>query len=187
MIFHCSACGAVLPSGPPATCPACGAEHWRNAKPCAGALVTDGDGRLLLLRRATEPWLGWWDIPGGFCDAEEHPIATAAREAQEETGIAAEVTGFLGMWLDRYPGPDDPDHVITLNAYYHATAGAEVGPPDEAETTELGWFAPDALPPEIAFPNHAGAVLAAWRAAVREGRTVTPLPDRPTGGATASG
>jgi len=84
------------------------------------------DGRLLLLRRNTEPWLGWWDIPGGFCDAEEHPMVCAAREAREETGIAADVTGYLGMWLDRYPGPDDPDHIVTLNVYYHAVAGAEV-------------------------------------------------------------
>ena len=85
-----------------------------------------------------------------------------------------------GSWLDRYPGPGDPDHVVTLNAYYHATAdpGAEVGEPDPAETSEIGWFAPDDLPP-VAFPDHAEAVLAAWREAVRDGRTVTPLPDRP--------
>jgi 8-oxo-dGTP diphosphatase len=188
MTPHCSACGAVLPSRPPVRCAACGAEHWRNAKPCAGVLITDGAGRLLLLRRAIEPWQGRWDIPGGFCDPDEHPMAAAAREAREETGIEVEVTGFLGLWLDRYPDPSDADHPeTTLNAYYHATAGAEVGRPDEAETTELGWFAPDALPPEIAFPNHAEAVLAAWRTAVREGRTVTPLPDRPTGAGPASG
>ena len=174
---YCPACGAALPARPPVTCPACGVEHWRNAKPCAGALVTDGDGRLLLLRRNTEPWLGWWDIPGGFCDADEHPMACAAREAEEETGIAVTVTGFLGIWLDRYPDPAEPDHVVTLNIYYHALAGRNVGEPDPAETSEIGWFGPDDLP-DLAF-DHARAVLAAWREAVRDGRTVTPLPDRP--------
>ncbi len=74
-------------------------------------------------------------------------------------------------------GPDDPDHVVTLNAYYHATVGAAVGDPDPHETAEIGWFAPDELP-DIAF-DHARQVLAAWRDAVREKRTVTPLPDRP--------
>ena len=88
-----------------------------------------------------------------------------------------EVTGYLGMWIDRYPSPDDPDHVVTLNAYYHATAGAEVGAPDPHETAEIAWFAPEELP-DVAFA-HAPAVLAAWREAVRVGRTVTPLPDRP--------
>jgi 8-oxo-dGTP diphosphatase len=174
---YCSVCGKKLPGRPPVTCGACGAQHWRNAKPCAGALITR-DGRLLLLRRNMEPWFGMWDIPGGFCDAEEHPMVTAAREAREETGFAVEVTGFLGLWLDRYPDPSDPAADIVLNAYYHATAGAEVGTPDPAETSEIRWFAPDELPP-VAFPDHAEAVLSAWREAVREGRTVTPLPDRP--------
>jgi len=176
---YCWACGAKLGGRPPTTCPVCGTQHWVNAKPCAGVLVM-GDGRLLLLRRANEPWLGRWDIPGGFCEPGEHPLETAVREAREECGLAVEVTGFLGMWLDHYPNPADGDRPVkTLNAYYHALAGAEVGQPDPAETTELGWFEPDALPAEIAFPHHAEAVLAAWREAVKDGRTVTPLPDRP--------
>ena len=175
----CSACGEKLPDRPPVTCPGCGVSHYANAKPCAGVLIMR-DGRLLLLQRAIDPWLGMWDIPGGFCEIDEHPVTTAIREAREETGIDVEVTGFLGLWLDRYPNPADTDHpVATLNAYYHAVAGAEVGRPDAGETTELGWFEPEGLPQEIAFPDHAPAVLAAWRQAVRDGRTVTPLPDRP--------
>jgi len=177
---YCSACGAKLQGRPPIACPACGIQHWVNAKPCAGVLAMR-DGRLLLLRRANEPWLGRWDIPGGFCEAHEHPVSTAVREAREECGLEVEVTGFLGLWLDRYPDPADADHpTTTLNAYYHGTVGAEVGRPDSAETSEFGWFAPDAVPAEeIAFPHHARSVLAAWREAVKEGRTVTPLPDRP--------
>ena len=78
MTLHCATCGAFLPREPPVACPACGAQHWRNAKPCAGALVMR-DGRLLLVRRSMDPWLGWWDIPGGFCEEDEHPILAAAR------------------------------------------------------------------------------------------------------------
>ena len=179
----CPACAGPLPHRPPVACPRCGAQHYANAKPCAGVLITDDGGRLLLLRRAIDPWRGRWDIPGGFCEVDEHPITTAAREAREETGFAVEVTGFLGLWLDRYPDPSGTEHPdTTLNAYYCATVRAAVGRPDEAETSELGWFAPDALPAEIAFPHHAEAVLAAWRAAVKEGRTVTALPDRPVSG-----
>ena len=174
---YCSACGKKLPGRPPVTCAACGVEHWANAKPCSGALAMR-DGRLLLARRAKQPWAGHWDIPGGFCGGQEHPIDCAAREAREESGFEIEITGFLGLWLDRYPDPADPQHPKwTLNAYYHARAGAEVGPPDH-ETIEVGWFEPDALPDDIAFPDHALPVLAAWRDALKEGRTVTPLPDR---------
>jgi ADP-ribose pyrophosphatase YjhB (NUDIX family) len=139
------------------------------------------DGRLLLVRRAIDPFRGWWDIPGGFCDEPEHPADAARREVREETGLDAEITGFIGMWLDAYPNPGDPEHpVTTLNSYFHAVAtGSGSGAVDPSEATELGWFAPDALPAEIAFINHVGAVLDAWRTDVAGGRTVTPMPDRP--------
>ncbi|MDQ3944745.1 MAG: NUDIX domain-containing protein [Actinomycetota bacterium] len=142
------------------------------------------DGKLLLMRRASEPWLDHWDIPGGFCELDEHPAQTAAREAREETGLEVEITGFLGMWLDRYPDPGRTEEpAVTLNAYYHAVpvAGPPGAEPDSEEVTELGWFEADALPGPIAFPNHALDVLEAWKDAVKEGRTGTPLPDLPPG------
>jgi 8-oxo-dGTP diphosphatase len=118
---YCWACGERLPDRPPVTCAGCGTDHYANAKPCAGVLVTDEEGRLLLLRRTKDPWQDRWDIPGGFCDVDEHPMQAAVREAKEESGLEVEVTGFLGLWLDRYPDPDQP--AVTLNAYYHARAG----------------------------------------------------------------
>lgn len=179
--MYCPACGGPLPHHPPVACPHCAARHWRNAKPCGGALVTHG-GRLLLVRRNHAPWLDHWDIPGGFCGAEEHPIAAAEREVLEETGLRVEVTGYLGIWLDAYadaPAAGPPD--ITLNVYYHARLHDDPSRArlDAAEVSELGWFPPDALPEAIAFPNHARTVLHAWRDAYRAGLTQTPLPDRP--------
>src|SRR5258705_12813453 len=88
------------------------------------------------------------------------------------------------MWLDHCPAPSDTDADVTLNVSYHASAGAgaEVGVADPAETSELGWFAPDELPP-VAFPTHAEAGVAAWREAVRDRRAGTPPPPRPLQGA----
>jgi ADP-ribose pyrophosphatase YjhB (NUDIX family) len=139
------------------------------------------DGRVLLVRRSRAPWPGCWDVPGGFCGPDEHPIATAERELLEETGLVVRVTGLLGMWLDAYD--DDPRREapkLTLNIYYHARpVGAVSLAPDAAEVAEAGWFAAEALPPNLAFPRHIVPVLAAWRRAVRAGATETPLPDRP--------
>lgn len=156
---YCSACGTRLAAAPPIVCDACGVEHWRNAKPCAGALVADSEGRLLLVRRAIDPWRGRWDIPGGFCEVDEHPEVTAVREVREETGFEVGITGFLGMWIDAYPPAE-----VTLNIYFHATVIGGGPNPDDAEVTELGWFEPVDLPSAetIAFPKHAGLVLAAW-------------------------
>jgi 8-oxo-dGTP diphosphatase len=168
---YCSACGVVLASHPPVRCVACGTEHWRNPKPCAGALVVR-DGRVLLLQRAIEPWSGTWDIPGGFCDAEEHPEQTALRELREETGLEVRITGLLGMWIDRYgePRPGEPPEV-TLNVYYEAEPiDRRELTLDPGEALGHGWFAPDELPNELSFPAHTRQVLAAWRRTQPPGR-----------------
>ena len=47
------------------------------------------EGKVLLLRRAMEPYEGYWDVPGGFCDAAEHPMRAAERELAEELGLSA--------------------------------------------------------------------------------------------------
>jgi ADP-ribose pyrophosphatase YjhB (NUDIX family) len=55
---------------------------------CAGALVYDGDGRLLLVRRGHAPALGTWCEPSGRCRPGESPADAAVRECAEETGLA---------------------------------------------------------------------------------------------------
>lgn len=161
--MFCWACAAELPELPPVVCSSCGTEHWRNAKPCAGALVAH-ERRVLLVRRAVEPWARHWDIPGGFCEPDEHPVDAARREVREETGLEIEVGGLLGMWMDRYGVAEaGAPPTATLNIYFHAapTRGVEVTI-DPAEVDEVGWFSADDLPPEVAFPHHSRAVLAAW-------------------------
>jgi ADP-ribose pyrophosphatase YjhB (NUDIX family) len=161
---YCSHCGTRLRSAAPCTCAQCGTEFWANPKPCAGALVTR-DGHLLLVRRAFEPWAGCWDIPGGFCEAGEHPEQTAVRELREETGLDVVLDRLLGMWMDAYDEHDPPE--TTLNIYFMARpARPGVEPQRSDEVTDAAWFGPDDLPSDLAFPRHAVAVLERWRAAI---------------------
>jgi 8-oxo-dGTP diphosphatase len=166
----CPACGSELPGPPPVTCTACGARHWLNAKPGAGAMVVR-DGRLLLVRRAHDPWRGLWCAPGGFCEPDEHPADAAVRETLEETGLATRVTGYLGVWISRY----DDDWISV--AYYHAVPEGDAGEPG-AEVDDVRWFDPSQLPSEVAPPGTFERVLAAWGRAFADGRTETPLDDR---------
>jgi ADP-ribose pyrophosphatase YjhB (NUDIX family) len=173
-VRFCSACGAELPSQPPVTCTACGVSHWRNPKPCANAVVVDGD-RILLTRRASAPWKDLWGTPGGFCERGEHPIETVEREALEETGLRVRVTSYIGVWVDDYadePG-DDANEIINV-AYYRAERiGGDERDLDPAEVSELGWFGWDELPPDLAPPHTLAAVLAAARTG-----PATPILDR---------
>lgn len=147
-------------------CPACDRLLYDNAKPCAGALVTDEAGRLLLVRRTIEPFAGYWDIPGGFLEADEHPEAGAVRELREETGLDVELTGLLGIYMDWYaPSADATRCHHSLNFYYSARVSGGALALD-AEADAARWFAPDELPPfvEIAYDNGRRA-LSAWLSA----------------------
>ncbi|MFM1966408.1 MAG: hypothetical protein RL134_2133 [Actinomycetota bacterium] len=79
--------GTTPPAGSPVT--------WNV--PCAGGIVRDRAGRLLLVRRGQEPARGLWSLPGGRVEGDEPWDAAAAREVLEETGIEADSPGFVGI------------------------------------------------------------------------------------------
>jgi len=54
-----------------------------------GAVIIDRD-RVVVVRRAGEPALGEWSIPGGVLELGETLRQGAAREALEETGLAVQ-------------------------------------------------------------------------------------------------
>ncbi|HWL37422.1 MAG TPA: NUDIX hydrolase [Frankiaceae bacterium] len=62
---------------------------------CAGAVVRDSEGRVLLVLRANEPSRGLWSVPGGRIEAGESARDAAAREVREETGLDVEVGELL--------------------------------------------------------------------------------------------
>jgi len=141
-------------------CAACGFVVYASSKPTAAALCVDGD-RVLLVRRAFPPFQGFWDIPGGFLEEGEDPVAGLRRELREETGLEIEPEDFLGIWIDRYGG--DSTAEATLNLYWTArVVGGEPAAADDV--AELRWFDRSELPAadELAFEN-VSLVLAAWR------------------------
>jgi ADP-ribose pyrophosphatase YjhB (NUDIX family) len=158
----CPRCAAELDVGRGrADCRACGSAYYASSAPTAGALVLDGDGRILLARRGIEPYRGFWDIPGGFLDEGEHPLDAVRRELREEAGVEIEPLSFFGAWVDSY-GESDDTH-STLNLYWKARIVAGVPRPAD-DVAELAWFSPGELPPddEIAF-RRLPSVLHAWR------------------------
>lgn len=118
--------------------------------PGVSAVVFDGDGRVLLGRRADN---GRWSVIAGIPEPGEQPAETAVREVLEETAVHCEPEHVvLVETLDpvRYPNGDRCQFVdVTLRC--RATGGkARV---NDDESLEVGWFALDALPPGL--PEHA--------------------------------
>src|SRR5207302_291085 len=111
--------------GAPQKCFCCGATHYHNSKPCAGALIVAA-GRVLLAERAVDPGKGAWDVPGGFLEPGEHPEDGTRREVREETGLDVSLTSLFAILTDHYGESREP----TLNLYY--LARIESGTPTPA-------------------------------------------------------
>ena len=141
-------------------CAECGFVTYAHSMPTASALVDDGEGRVLLSRRALDPFAGKWDVPGGFLEEGEHPLDCVRRELREETGIGLVNVSLLGIWMDEYEYKRRL--VATLNFYFAAQMGDGALEPAD-DVAELRWFVPDDVPAdELAF-GHIPDVLSAWR------------------------
>jgi 8-oxo-dGTP diphosphatase len=158
---HCPVCATrIEPDDAQVECPACGFVTYAHSMPTASAVVGDGEGRVLLSKRALDPGAGKWDLPGGFVEEGEHPLECVRRELREEAGIELAEQRHLGIWIDRYEYKGRV--VATLNIYYGARI-ADGTPTPADDVAELRWFAPDEVPlAELAFA-HISDVLSAWR------------------------
>lgn len=86
----CSDCGEQvtqkIPQGdnrPRYVCNACETIHYQNPRIIAGC-IAEHDNKVLLCKRAIEPRLGLWTLPGGFMENNETTLQAAARESFEE-------------------------------------------------------------------------------------------------------
>jgi 8-oxo-dGTP diphosphatase len=109
-----------------------GAWEGGGVRVVVGAVLRDGDGRVLAARRSAPPG---WELPGGKVEPGETEPAALIRELREELGVAVEVGARVG-----------PDVPILPNLLLRAwTAVLTDGEPTALEHAELRWLAPDEL------------------------------------------
>ncbi|MDV6013879.1 NUDIX domain-containing protein [Haloechinothrix sp. LS1_15] len=63
---------------------------------CVGGVVYDDTGRILLIKRATDPGEGLWSVPGGRVHPGESDAKALVRELREETGLDVCPGALLG-------------------------------------------------------------------------------------------
>lgn len=110
----------------------------------SSAVVTDGDGRILLQRRSDS---GNWALPGGAMDIGETLAESAIREVREETGFDVRIERIIGIY-------SDPGHVFAYDdgevrqefsiCLACAITGGSLSV--SSESTDVRFFAPEDIP-----------------------------------------
>lgn len=105
---------------------------------------------VLLVRRAVEPFAGYWSLPGGKLWGDEALDEAAWRQLLEKTALRA---SYLEQ-LYTFELCDASRQIDAAVVAYYAlvrTDGTEIAP--GRKTMEAAWFPVDELPAPLAFDN----------------------------------
>jgi ADP-ribose pyrophosphatase YjhB (NUDIX family) len=101
------------------------------------------DGRVLLVRELSD---GLWTLPGGWADVNQSPAECVVREVWEESGFQARALKLAAVHDYRKAGhPPRALHYVYKMYFICEITGGVATPSNE--TSEVAFFAPDALPP----------------------------------------
>jgi ADP-ribose pyrophosphatase YjhB (NUDIX family) len=142
-------------------CGSCERPVYRNAVPCAGVTVLDGD-RVLLVQRSVPPGEGSWATPAGHLEVEEEPRVGAARELEEETGLSVDPAALVlleATQLEQF----GEKHVVSVG--YAASAADVTGTPEAgSDAAAVEWVPRERLAERPLRPHVERRVEAAVRA-----------------------
>jgi 8-oxo-dGTP diphosphatase len=105
--------------------------------------VVDDDLKILLVRRGEEPFKGSWALPGGFVRETETLDQCAARELEEETGVAGAHLEAFATFSD--PKRDPRYRVITA-AYFALVPATDHVLQSGSDADDAKWHSMARLP-----------------------------------------
>jgi 8-oxo-dGTP diphosphatase len=132
----------------------------------AGAVITDTDGRVLLVK---PNYRELWSLPGGICEAGEPPQSGCGRELTEELGLTIAVGRLLVIdWVQPYGTQARPMMHFVFD-------GGELADPariviQQSELDGYRFTAPDELPGYL--PPYGLARVTGALAALNAGTTI---------------
>ncbi|MBD3427287.1 MAG: NUDIX domain-containing protein [Candidatus Omnitrophica bacterium] len=128
-------------------CEECGWINYKNPLPVVVCLVSDREGRVLLVKRGVEPCKGYWALPGGFIESGETIPEAGKRELLEETGISGNPGRLVGAHEHKSPLYGS---ILVLGMEFTAD-NRQITPGDDAAEAK---FASAQDLPEIPFRSH---------------------------------
>ncbi len=117
----------------------------------ARPLTVDGiiieDGNILLIRRGSAPFRGFYALPGGHVEKGEDIMEALVREVHEETGLFVEPGTPVGIY-------DDPKRDRRGNVSIAFLCSVKGGEPEAgSDSREARFFPAGRLPKRIAFDH----------------------------------
>jgi 8-oxo-dGTP diphosphatase len=106
--------------------------------------------KVLLVKRAREPFVGFWSIPGGFLKIGESLEGAAIRVMKEKTGVKE--VYMEQLYTFGRPDRDPRARVITVT-YFALIPWQNLIQPESNKVTDLTWYAADQLPSQLAFDH----------------------------------
>ena len=109
-----------------------------------GAVIVEG-GRVLLVRRDSEPLRGEWSVPGGMLELGERLRDGVRREALEETGVKVEPDEVLDVFDSIFTDAlgRTQYHYVLIDYLCRPVSGeAQAG----GDVSDVRWVGVEALP-----------------------------------------
>ncbi len=109
-------------------------------------------GKILLIKRDTVPFKGYWALPGGRLDPGETIEQCCIREVKEETGLDVSIVRKVGEYHEQGV-QDDVEYDYYPTCFVVKAVGGETKKQD-SEVQELKLFSLKELPNPLAFVHN---------------------------------
>jgi 8-oxo-dGTP diphosphatase len=117
----------------------------------ATAIIPYPQNKILLIKRSTPPFVGYWALPGGRVDSGETVEQTIVREVKEETGLDVEVVSKIGEYHEQgVQGSMEYDYYPAC--FLVKTVGGEIKR-QKSEIQDIKLFSLSEIPEPLAFEH----------------------------------
>jgi 8-oxo-dGTP diphosphatase len=115
------------------------------------AIIPYDENKILLIKRNTKPFKGYWALPGGRMDLGETIEQTIVREVKEETGLDVAIMRKIGEYVEKGL-KDEVEYEYYPTCFLVKLVAGELKKQD-SEILEIKLFSLNELPAPLAFEH----------------------------------
>jgi len=115
------------------------------------AIIPYYENKILLIKRNTKPFKGYWALPGGRMDPGETIEQTIVREVKEETGLDVAIMRKIGEYVEKGV-KDEVEYEYYPTCFLVKPVAGELKKQD-SEILEIKLFSLNELPAPLAFEH----------------------------------